>query len=106
MDKTLLPLSILLLASCACTPAPEEEEPPAELAEEEPGNLIGPPVTGDCGAEGYQGFVGSPLAAVTYPSDLKPRIIEPGQAYTMEYDPERMNIQVDEEGTITRVYCG
>jgi hypothetical protein len=106
MDKTLLPLTLLLLASCACTPAAEEETPPTQMTEEEPGNLIGPPARGDCGAEDYQGFVGSPLAAISYPSDLRPRIIEPGMAYTMEHNPERMNIEVDEAGTVVRVYCG
>ena len=59
-----------------------------------------------CGAAGYQAIVGSPLAAVTLPADLGARIIEPGAAVTMDYNPERLNIEVDTDGRITRVSCG
>ena len=34
------------------------------------------------------------------------RIIPPGSAVTMDYIPDRLNLEVDETGIITRVYCG
>jgi hypothetical protein len=68
--------------------------------------LMGAEPDGECPADQYQEFVGSQLAAVTYPSDLEVRIIEPGSLYTQQYVPERMNIRVDAEGTIMRVDCG
>ena len=59
-----------------------------------------------CGASGYQALVGSLLAAVTLPADLEARIIQPGDAVTMDFAAERMNIEVDAEGRIVRIYCG
>jgi hypothetical protein len=97
MDKTLLPFALLLLGSCACTPESEPQDPP---------NDLGPPVAESCPAEDYQGLIGSPLAAVTYPSDLNARVVRPGDVMTMEYRGDRMNIRVDDEGVITQVTCG
>ena len=34
------------------------------------------------------------------------RIIPPGTAVTMDYIPDRLNLEVDDQGLITRVYCG
>jgi hypothetical protein len=34
------------------------------------------------------------------------RIIRPGMAVTMDYSPTRLNITIDENGSIDRVYCG
>lgn len=59
-----------------------------------------------CGAEGYQSLVGSPLAAVTLPASLNSRIIRPGDLVTQDYAEDRINFELDEQGTITRVSCG
>lgn len=37
---------------------------------------------------------------------LRARIIRPGQAVTMDADPQRLNIEVDETGRIRRLRCG
>jgi hypothetical protein len=60
-----------------------------------------------CGASGLQGLIGQPrsvLAAMTLPAPT--RVIEPGMAVTMDYSPARLNIELDEAGTIIRVACG
>lgn len=59
-----------------------------------------------CGAAGYQGLVGQPLAAITLPADLDARIIEPDTAVTLDYQPTRLNIYVGEDGLVDRVSCG
>ena len=59
-----------------------------------------------CGAEGYQSLVGSPLAAVTLPASLNSRIIRPGDLVTQDYAEDRINFELDEQGTITRISCG
>ena len=59
-----------------------------------------------CGASGYQSLVGAQLAAVTLPADLGARVIGPDDVVTTDFSAERMNIEVDAEGRITRVYCG
>ena len=34
------------------------------------------------------------------------RVLEPGSAMTMDHSPARVNFDLDEAGTITRVWCG
>ena len=67
---------------------------------------VAAPGAGTCPADAYQGLVGAPLAAVTLPADLDSRIVGPGIAVTMDYRSDRMNIEIDGAGRITRVYCG
>jgi hypothetical protein len=60
-----------------------------------------------CGAAELQFLVGqnrAVLAAMTLPAPV--RVIEPGMAVTMDYSAERLNIDLDDEDRITRVYCG
>jgi hypothetical protein len=62
---------------------------------------------GDCGAAGLQGLIGQSrnvLAAMTFPAGT--RVITPGMAITRDYRPARLNIDVDANGEITRLWCG
>lgn len=88
--KSLALMTGLVLAVSGCASRKAEPEPAPDL----------------CGAGEYQSFVGAPLAAVTFPDDLRPRILHPGDMMTMDYREDRMNIEVDEEGVIKRVWCG
>jgi len=93
MTRTLF-AAALLLAACA---GPEEESPVyMEL----------PEGVGDCGAERFQQFVGTKVADMALPDELMVRVIEPGMAVTKDYRPSRMNVHVDDEGTITQIICG
>ena len=60
-----------------------------------------------CGAEGMQRLVGQP-EEVLAKMRLKPpvRILKPGMAVTQDHRPDRLNIVLDETGTIIRLYCG
>ena len=60
-----------------------------------------------CGMAALQDLVGteaSGLEAVTLPEGT--RIILPGMAVTMDYSPSRLNIDVGEDGLVTRLWCG
>ncbi len=60
-----------------------------------------------CGAAGMQGLVGQGrevLAAMALPAGT--RVIEPGMAVTEDYSVSRLNIDLDEDGRISRVWCG
>ena len=60
-----------------------------------------------CGADGMQDLVGkeaSALAAMTFPAGT--RIIRPGMPITRDLRPDRLNIDLDDQGRITRVWCG
>ena len=65
------------------------------------------PAASACGAAGMQSLVGqdaSVLVAMTLA--VGTRIIEPGMAVTEDYSETRLNINVDADGKITRVWCG
>ena len=74
-----------------------------------------PDMAPTCLAESYQGLVGGSeenaletLADLVLFSEPPPdiRYIGPGDAVTMDFRPDRMNIELDATGTVTRVYCG
>jgi len=68
----------------------------------------GPADPDACGASALQHLVGkteAALAATALPAGAL-RVIRPGMAVTMEYSPQRLNIELDETGHITRVFCG
>ncbi len=60
-----------------------------------------------CPAEQYQMLVGQPGAdidAATLPQPA--RVYGPGDAVTMDYRTDRLNVEIGEDGTVKRVYCG
>lgn len=82
------PLALLLVA---CAPLPDDTDAP---------------FTASCEAGSYAGLVGLNIAAVTLPADLEQRVIGPGMAYTQDFRPDRLNIEIDRAGVIQRVWCG
>jgi len=92
--KRLLLLASLALAGCV-TEGPSPGPTPPVATE------------GACGAPGLQGLVGQnrrALATIKFGTEV--RIIEPNSAVTMDYRADRLNIELDAKGTITRVTCG
>ncbi|WP_370338904.1 I78 family peptidase inhibitor [Parvularcula marina] len=92
----LLPVAAMALSACVIIVDNDDDHdytPKDEPADE-------------CGAADYKSLVGSPIAAVTLPADLNARIIHPGDMVTKDYRLDRLNIDVDEDGNVTRVYCG
>jgi len=60
-----------------------------------------------CGASGFQGLIGQTgEIARLIELDRPMRVIEPGMAVTMDYRPDRINFELDEEGRIAVVRCG
>lgn len=65
------------------------------------------PVEDACGAADLQHLVGSPASAaegVGTPGSV--RMIRPGDAVTMDYRADRLNIELDAGDLVDRVYCG
>ena len=92
MSRTPMPLAVLALAlALAGCVEPVPDLPPADA----------------CGAPGLQGLVGQPRSVLATMKFAGPvRVIEPGMAVTMDYSPNRLNIELDAAGRITRVTCG
>lgn len=60
-----------------------------------------------CGAGGLQHLLGTDAAAFDFAAlDVPVRIIPPGTAVTMDYSPDRLNVETDEAGLILRIRCG
>jgi hypothetical protein len=58
----------------------------------------------DCGASHAQYLVGHDIAHAPVPAGA--RVIGPGSFVTADYDPQRLSVDHDASGTISRVYCG
>lgn len=52
----------------------------------------------------YDEALGESIRRDSGAADL--RVIRPGHAYTMEYQSDRINVHLDESGTITEIDCG
>lgn len=84
---TLLPVLVL----AACVQPDQPAQPPADDA---------------CGAGKYQGLVGQPASVLdnmTFPAGT--RIIQPNSAVTMDFRPDRMNVEISKNGRIDKLSC-
>lgn len=64
------------------------------------------PANDACGAREMQALVGRPasvLETMRFAGEV--RIIPPGSAVTMDFRPDRLNIEIDAASRIARVYC-
>lgn len=100
MIRTLVILAVgLPLTACATTASTTNPN-----AGGEPGPMPEPQV---CAAEAYQVLVGQPVGGVHTDSLPRPhRVYGPGDAVTMDYRPDRLNIIVGDGGEIIEVKCG
>ena len=70
------------------------------------------PPAPECDASQVQGLVGQTLdeakaeQARVDAGATRVRVLKPGEMVTMEFDGERLNIEVDDKGAITAVRCG
>jgi hypothetical protein len=100
MKHILLPFSfIALLTACEVQGT---GLPPLGVPEPEPAAA-----EDTCGAARYASLVGQPMAVVdrtTFPAGT--RVILPGTAVTMDFREERLNVLIDGNAAVERVYCG
>ena len=65
-----------------------------------------PPEENACGAAQMQALIGTPVAAQDFSGHAAVRILPPGSMVTMDYRPDRLNVEHDADGVITRIACG
>ena len=91
--------ALLVVLAAGCTPVVET---PAPL----------PPVAGSCVAEDANWAIGQAASAAnieraTLDAGARTaRVIQPGQAVTQDFSPDRLNIHVDERERIVELRCG
>ncbi len=96
MTRAMVLTSVLLLAACVQGTGPRDVGPPV-------------PSTGvdACGAAELQDMVGQPRRILqTMKFAVPVRMIEPGQAVTQDYSPNRLNIYINADRTIASISCG
>ncbi|MGX0974607.1 hypothetical protein ACSSVY_000303 [Roseovarius sp. MBR-51] len=60
-----------------------------------------------CGAAQMQTLIGTPVAAQDFSNSAAAvRILPPGAMMTMDHRPDRLNVEHDADGVITRIWCG
>lgn len=92
MNRLLLVVPVLALAACVEVP------PPAPLPVE--------PDPDACRASTYQGLVGQSrrvLDGMMLPAGT--RVIGPGDAVTMDFRADRLNVEIGDSGRIERISC-
>lgn len=98
--KYAVPLTLAVLLA-ACTSAPPPAVPDA------PGATTPSTANDTCGASMYAALIGQPISGKGVPGASRlTRHILPGTQVTMDYVAQRMNIEADASGTITRINCG
>lgn len=94
-----LPL-IAALTACSSTEAPRSEQ-----ASEHAGH-------GRCNAEAVQSMLGEHASSALVESARRKagaeqvRVLAPGDAVTMDYNSQRLNIDIDEAEVVERITCG
>ncbi|MFP1642937.1 I78 family peptidase inhibitor [Pontitalea aquivivens] len=93
-----IPLVLIAgLALAGCRAAPALPPDPANPAD---------PGADACGAVRLQHLVGQPESVLQgMRFDAPVRIIRPGMAVTMDYRPDRLNIEIDARNRIARAHC-
>nr|WP_286948225.1 entry exclusion lipoprotein TrbK [Pseudomonas sp. UBA6718] len=99
--NSILPLSTLLAAAllAGCASSPEQDTPAAKG-------------DGRCNAEAVQHLVDQRITAeLAEEARVKAgaehlRVTQPNQPVTMDYNPQRLNIDIDEDDSIIRLSCG
>ena len=92
-------MSAALLGACAPPPRPPVTVPPPDGA---------PAAPNQCGAAAHQWLVGRGRAEVPQrPPGRGWRVYATGDMLTMDYSPQRLNIEYDPRTQrVVRVYCG
>lgn len=120
MSRIALPLSLLVLTLAACSAPPPDEQQQAVTQSEQRAEQAAsatpeqaPPADASaCDATQAQWVVGKTPAEADNAQAQKDtgassvRLLKPDQPVTMEFNPSRLNIEVDASGVAVSVRCG
>jgi hypothetical protein len=116
----LLPPAVALLTLClaACAPKPDEQEQAVAQSEEraeevaQPAPPPPPPAATACDDSQAQWAVGKKVTDADVEQARKDRgaqiarTLKPGQMVTMEFNANRLNLDLDDTGAVTAIRCG
>jgi hypothetical protein len=122
MTRLAIPL-LLALSLAACAPESDEQTAATERSQaaaatqpgvEQPGATTAPPPVSasscdDVQAQWLVGKAATEADVEQARKDAKAAVVrqlKPGQAVTMEFSAERLNVELDGKGVVTAVRCG
>lgn len=119
MSRFLLPaVALLTLGIAACTSKPDEQEQAVAQSEEraqeaaQPAPAAPPAVAAACDDSQAQWAIGKKVTEADVEQARKDsgaetaRTLKPGQMVTMEFNANRLNLDVDDAGVVTAIRCG
>lgn len=122
MSRYAIPALLLTLTLAACSaPAPDEQTAATEQSQAAAAEVAQPAAaetapapapTGGCDDTQAQWIIGKAATEADFEQARKDakaeavRPLKPGQAATMDFNPNRLNIDLDEKGTVAAVRCG
>jgi len=101
-------LAVLALAACAAPSGGSAPPVPAPGADPGmPAPVLPSPDDDTCGASELATYVGQGASILDTARFANPvRVIRPGEAVTMDFNPQRLNFELDALGEIVRIRCG
>lgn len=88
---------LTLLAACADTSIPQDIPPTPENA---------PVDLAFCKGEPFANSIGQPVSTIQFDLPERSRVLGPDDIATQDYRIDRLNVYVNEAGTIERLTCG
>ena len=118
MSRLVLPALVLALSLSACAPAQDEQEEAVAQSEQraeeasQPAPVEPPVAAGACDDSQAQWAIGKTLTdaeveqARTDSGAESVRTLKPDQMATMDFNDQRLNLDLDAAGVVTAVRCG
>lgn len=103
MSRTILAFALLPTALAACTSSPSSDAAVAGPTTDAPKQCDAAAAQWAVGKAADQALVDK---AVADSHSSNARVIKPGQAVTMDFREDRLNIEVDAANNVTAVRCG
>lgn len=107
-----LALMAVILTGCAAQQGPAQVETLPPMMGTRPAGPAGAPQIDSCGLGSIGDLVGKAVTE-TMADDARKRsgaraarVIRPGTMVTMDFRPDRLNIDVDDKGIVTNLRCG
>ncbi|MVW72057.1 I78 family peptidase inhibitor [Bordetella sp. 15P40C-2] len=113
MIRKLLPLFLVAgLTACASSGTQNASSDTTSSSSAGSASFTGTSAGGECDSQAVQQLVGKPysqsldreLQSKAGASQL--RVLKPGQVMTLEYNPVRLNVIVEKDGSISALRCG
>jgi len=103
-------LAVLALAACEAPTGGSAPADPAPAPGADPGvpaPVLPSPADDTCGASGLATYIGQEASILDAARFANPvRVIRPGDMVTMDFNPQRLNFELDALDEIARIRCG